>query len=421
MLKSIQLNRTVVIVYLNPLRHDPNAALKRRIDIGGKIGVPMQKAVQGETAAGQYIDYRGTKVVAAWRYLPMLDWGMVAKIDAKEAFADVTNLRSLSIMILIIVLAISGILAFSIAKSISEPIKRLSLGAQKVGGGNLDHKVGTNLKDEIGQLSRIFDKMTEDLKTTTASRNELNHEIADRIQAEESLQKASDDLVRSNKDLEQFAYIASHDLQEPLRVITGYLQLIAKRYKGRLDSDADEFINFAVDGANRMQSLIIDLLTYSRVLKKAKPFAEVDCDLLLVQALANLEVAIKTTNAVITHDPLPTIMADGTQLIQVFQNLIGNAIKFRGNKKQEIHVTAKHDTNEWVFSVKDNGIGIESAYKERIFVIFQRLHSREEYPGTGIGLAICKKIVERHGGRIWLESTPGEGSTFYFAIQDKGD
>jgi light-regulated signal transduction histidine kinase (bacteriophytochrome) len=221
--------------------------------------------------------------------------------------------------------------------------------------------------------------------------------------------------------LEQFAYIASHDLQEPLRVITGYLQLIEKRYKSKLDPDADDFINFAVDGANRMQRLIIDLLAYSRVSRKAKPFEEYDCNQLLAQALANLEVAVKTADAVVTHDPLPTVTADGTQLMQIFQNLIGNAVKFKGNKRPQIHVTAKHDANEWIFAVKDNGIGIESTYKERIFVIFQRLHSREEYPGTGMGLAICKKIVERHGGRIWLESTPGEGSIFYFTIPDRGD
>lgn len=409
------------VVYLNPLRHDPNAALKRIIDIGGKVGVPMQNAVQGKTAAGLYIDYRGKKVVAAWRYLPSLNWGMVAKIDAREAFVDVTNLRNLAVVILIIVIAISGILAFYVANSISKPIKRLSRGAEIIGSGNLDYKVGITSKDEIGQLSRVFDKMTEDLKTTTASRDELNKEVAERRQAQETLQKTSDDLMRSNKELEQFAYVSSHDLQEPLRVITGYIQLIAKRYKGRLDSDADEFINFAVDGASRMQSLITDLLTYSRVSKKAKPFAEFDCNQLLAEALANLEVAVKTADAVITHDPLPTIMADGTQLVQVFQNLIGNAIKFRSDKRPQIHITVKRNANKWVFSIKDNGIGIESAYKDKIFVIFQRLHSREEYPGTGIGLAICKKIVERHSGKIWLESTPGEGSTFHFTIKDKGD
>ena len=170
-----------------------------------------------------------------------------------------------------------------------------------------------------------------------------------------------------------------------------------------------------------MQNLIIDLLAYSRVTKKAKPFAEFDCNELLAQALANLAVTIKEAYAVVTHDSLPKITADGIQIVQVFQNLIGNAVKFHSDKRPEIHVSAGYDTNEWIFSVKDNGIGIESTYKDRIFVIFQRLHSREEYAGTGIGLAICKKIVERHRGRIWLESELGKGSTFYFTIADKGD
>jgi signal transduction histidine kinase/HAMP domain-containing protein len=241
------------------------------------------------------------------------------------------------------------------------------------------------------------------------------------IEAKNDVQEAANALAISNRELEQFAYIASHDLQEPLRVITGYLQLLEKRYKNRFDSDADEFINFAVDGANRMQNLIVDLLAYSRVTRKARPFALFDSSELLKHAVANLDATIKAANAVVTYDKLPEVMADGTQLIQVFQNLIGNAVKFHSSKRPQIHVTAKHDTNEWVFSVKDNGIGIEQAYKERIFVIFQRLHSREEYPGTGIGLAICKKVVERHGGRIWLESEPGKGSTFYFTIPDKGD
>jgi signal transduction histidine kinase len=241
------------------------------------------------------------------------------------------------------------------------------------------------------------------------------------IEARTEAQDAAIALTASNRELEQFAYIASHDLQEPLRVITGYLQLIEKRYKGRLDNDADDFINFAVDGAGRMQNLIVDLLAYSRVTRKARPFALFDSNDLLKQAISNLDATIKAADAAVTYDPLPSVMADGIQLIQVFQNLISNALKFHSNKRPQIHITCKHETSEWVFSIKDNGIGIEQAYKDRIFVIFQRLHSRKEYPGTGIGLAICKKVVERHGGRIWFESEPGKGSTFYFTIPDKGD
>ena len=226
------------------------------------------------------------------------------------------------------------------------------------------------------------------------------------------------ELARSNAELQQFAYIASHDLQEPLRMVTSYLQLIEHRYKGKLDADADDFIAFAVDGAIRMKTLITDLLAYSRVGTHGRSFEQIDSTLTLQTAIANLKVAIEESDAVITSDPLPEIMADPGQLIQLFQNLIGNAIKFRGEVQPIVHVSAQSidQSLEWCFSIQDNGIGIEPQYGERIFVIFQRLHKRSECPGTGIGLAICKKIVERHHGRIWMESEPDTGTTFYFTL-----
>ena len=199
-------------------------------------------------------------------------------------------------------------------------------------------------------------------------------------------------------------------------MVSSYTQLLARRYRGKLDSDADEFIGYAVDGANRMQTLIKDLLAYSRVTAQGKVFERVDCNGLLEEVLSNLRVADEQNRAVVTHDPLPTVMADRGQLGQLFQNLIGNAIKFRGEEPPQIHVSAEQRTGEWLFSVRDNGIGVGPQYAERIFVIFQRLHNREEYPGTGIGLAICKKIVERHGGRIWVVSHTGQGATFHFTL-----
>jgi light-regulated signal transduction histidine kinase (bacteriophytochrome) len=228
--------------------------------------------------------------------------------------------------------------------------------------------------------------------------------------------RAAEELRRSNTDLEQFAYVASHDLQEPLRMVTGYSQLLAKRYGDRLDQKAKEYIGFAVDGAKRMQGLIEDLLTYSRVGSKGKAFASTDCEAVLGKTLAVLRVGIQECGARVTHDRLPTVMGDEFQLGQLFQNLLGNAIRYRNSKAPQVHVSCRQETEQWTFAVKDNGIGIDPQYRERIFQIFQRLHTREEYEGSGIGLAICKKIVERHGGKIWVESDLGEGATFYFTI-----
>jgi light-regulated signal transduction histidine kinase (bacteriophytochrome) len=204
-------------------------------------------------------------------------------------------------------------------------------------------------------------------------------------------------------------------------MVSSYTQLLASRYKGRLDDDADEFIAFAVDAASRMHALIDDLLSFSRVGADVTSFESLDCNAVLAQALANLAATIVENDASVTHDELPTVEANATQLTQVFQNLIANAIKFRQKAPPSVHVACRLDGSVWVFSVRDNGIGIESEYAERIFTIFQRLHTREEYPGTGIGLAVCKKIVERHGGTIWMRSKPGEGTTFYFTLSNRGN
>ena len=226
-----------------------------------------------------------------------------------------------------------------------------------------------------------------------------------------------DELRRSNADLEQFAYVASHDLQEPLRMVASYMQLLDRRYSDKLGQDAQDFIGFAVDGAQRMQRLIDDLLAYSRIGTRGVPFEPTDSEVAFGRAIGNLEMRIEETGADVTHGPLPPVVGDSGQLVQLFQNLVSNGIKFSGPDAPEVRVDAVPVEAGWRFSVSDNGIGIESQYSERIFELFRRLHGRDDYPGTGIGLAMCKKIVERHGGTIWVESEPGTGSTFYFTLR----
>ena len=278
--------------------------------------------------------------------------------------------------------------------------------AQRVMGGDLGARTGLTGEGELGRLGHGFDEMA----------SALQEREAERALAEGELARQAEALARSNAELEQFAYVASHDLQEPLRMVASYTQLLAKRYEGKLDSEADEFIHYAVDGANRMQVLINDLLALSRVGMRGAALEESDVEQAFEACVRNLEMAIEESGAAVTHDPLPAVLADEGQLVQLLQNLIANAIKFHGDEPPRIHVSARREGAQYVFSVRDNGIGIEPQYAEGVFVLFRRLHGKDAYPGTGIGLAICKKIVERHGGRIWFESEPGKGATFSFTL-----
>ncbi|MBN1307303.1 MAG: MEDS domain-containing protein [Chitinispirillaceae bacterium] len=275
----------------------------------------------------------------------------------------------------------------------------------------------TAKKAAEAELEKYRIHLEELVKLRTRELEKTNLELKTQVSLRE---KTAEDLAMSNRDLEQFAYAASHDLQEPLRAIGGFVELLKQQLDGTLDSKKMEYMDFIIDGVARMQSLINGLLEYSRVETRGKEPARVDAKTALDHALFNLQAAIKESGANIVVDSLPEICADQTQLSQLFQNLIGNAIKFRSSAAPEISVSASRDNGAWKFAVSDNGIGIEPHYAERIFLLFQRLHTRKKYPGTGIGLAICKKIVERHGGRIWVESDPGTGTTFCFTIHDKG-
>jgi chemotaxis family two-component system sensor kinase Cph1 len=288
---------------------------------------------------------------------------------------------------------------------------------ERAPSGRLPH-FDTEIVTQAGHLEAInvSVSLVRDRRGKVIGMQVVANDIAERKEAEAALARQAEEMARSNADLEQFAYVASHDLQEPLRMMASFAQLLAKRYKDQLDTDADEFIDYIVDGAARMQHLINDLLAYSRVGTRSKDFAPTDCGAVVGTACANLRMVIEETGAVVITNPLPVVMADETQLVQLLQNLLGNAIKFHGDKPVLVHIGAERRGNHWLLWVRDNGIGIEPQYVERIFLLFQRLHGRGEYPGTGIGLALAKKIVERHGGRIWVESEPGKGSTFYFTL-----
>lgn len=253
----------------------------------------------------------------------------------------------------------------------------------------------------------------------SVSKMSMIRDVSDYKLVEEELRHRTEELEKSNKDLEQFAYVAAHDLREPLLAVAAYLKLLERRYAGRLEHEAEKYIAGALNSTIRMDALIQSLLSYSRLGTSEKCFEQTDCARILDTAIANLQLVMNESGATVTSDPLPTVMANSSQLLQLFQNLLSNAIKFAGEKPPEIHVGAVRNDDEWKYFVKDNGIGIEPPYFDRIFLLFQRIRNRPEYPGTGIGLANCRRIVEHHGGRIWVQSTPGKGSTFFFTIPDR--
>ena len=331
--------------------------------------------------------------------------------DARQAgrdnLSEAATFLAVAFGVIALVIVVALINATTMLRqTVTRPIGALARRVRRVAQGDFDRQVRSRGPRDIAELAADIDSMRE----------RILQELAASREAHAQLDAQARELERSNAELEQFAYVASHDLQEPLRKVASFSQLLEQRYKGQLDERADQYIAFAVDGAKRMQQLINDLLAFSRVGRTSGVLGPVDLDGVLERSLANLAVAIEESGAKVIADPLPTVKGEASLLAMVFQNLIGNAIKFQSNGAPEIHVSVAREDGEWIFSCSDNGIGIDSEYAERVFVIFQRLHPKDEYAGTGIGLAMCRKIVEYHGGRIWLDTEDSPGTTFRFTL-----
>ncbi len=376
----------------------------------------VTRALSGQSGTAFYPNYRGVPVIGVYTWLPERQLALITEMDQHEAFEPIRALQaSMASVCLAVMAAVIGI-SWLASRSLTRPLERLSRSIQRMGQGHLDIPVEQTTKDEIGKLARAFARMAFDLKTIMVSKESLEQEIVERKKTEQKLNAVRTDLERSNRDLEQFAHVASHDLKEPLRMVKSYLELLRETLSPPLDEPLETCIRFAMDGAVRMEQMIGDLLSFSKVGSHGVDLPWVSAEEALETAKMNLQIAILESSARITSDPMPKVYADSIQLVQIFQNLLANAITFSEGPPR-IHVSAVTQENLCRFSVKDNGIGIDPRHRDRIFNIFHRLHSRDKYPGTGIGLALCRRIVERHGGHIWFESKPGEGTEFFFTLR----
>jgi len=382
------------VLFLSRLRHDPEAALKRKASLTGRIAFPAQKAVQGENGSGITFDYTDDEVLAAWRYIPALRWGLVTKIKASEAFAPAIKLRNLVIGTALMILVLGVFAAIRIAKGITGPILALQRGAEIIGSGNLDYRVGTEAKDEVGQLSRLIDSMSGNLK------------------------RKQEEIIQRNNELEAFSYSVSHDLRSPLRSIAGFSQVLLEDYAGKLDAEGRDSLERIVASTQRMSRLIDDLLNMSRV-------SRVD---MKREKLSLSGIAAKIAHRLENAEPqrqVEFIVADGLfaygdehLLGLALENLLSNAWKFTAKQPQaviEFGVTEHEGTP--TYFVKDNGAGFDMEYSAKLFSPFQRLHTVNDYPGTGIGLAIVRRIIARHGGNVWIEGEVEKGATVYFTLQ----
>ena len=367
------------------LIYHPEYRLDRIVDFSKTPAVAKVK--RGITGTEQGLDPLHNEPIISTFQPVKWGWGLVMQRPVKEVFRRAREIAVGLVLLAAAFLVLGGIVAYKGAELLFS-----------------SHRLSLELREK-----EIYEREMKD---------ELRTELDEHLRTGRKLAETMAELERSNRELEQYAYVASHDLQEPLRKITSFISLLEKRYKDSFEQEGVKYLHYVVDGAKRMQTLINDLLAYSRLGTQGRPFLQTDCNKVLDRILVDLDKPIKNRGAEITHDSLPILMADELQLGQVFQNLVANAVKFCRDRPR-IHISAERGADGWLFSVSDNGIGIKEEFFDRIFVMFQRLHTPVEYPGTGIGLAVCKKIIERHGGRIWAESEAGKGSTFYFTIPDR--
>ncbi len=444
-------------ILLASLRHAPDATRIGPAPDPLRSAFPMPESLSGREGEGMGVDYRNQAVIARWRPLSVVRGGISVKMDTHEALAPIAKAKEILTWAGLVAPALLVGLAVSLSRSVTRPIAQMTQTVREMGQGNFTAALNAKQEQtrELEDMAEAFrvvatqiqatyqemeaktqaltqkvvdlESVRENMQVEVLSLREaeqtlrsVNENLEDRVMAwAEIAKKNADALSDAGAELDHFAHVAAHDLREPLRIISGYTQLLAKRYKGQLDSDADQFIDYVVDGVNRMKQTIDDLVVYSRVDAKTDggEMTQFDATTALERALAHTrEIFTPLREAIVTYDPLPTILADQSQIVQLFERLVDNGMKFHNGEAPRVHVSAEEVEGVWVFSVRDNGIGIEAQYFERIFTLFQRLHPQGKYAGTGIGLAVCKRIVSRHGGRIWVESTVGEGSTFKFTI-----
>lgn len=398
------------IVYITPIRFDPNAAFKRKVKLGSQQNPEIQKVVQGmEDTTKTSLDYRGNEVVKVLRHIPSFRWGMVVKMDTSEVIASANRLRATLYKISLGLLVIVVIMAVGIARSMSKPIKELTRASQTIAGGDFSARAHVQSKDEIGILAESFNEMTDKLIEAKKNVEEKKAELEEQHKL----------LEEANRELDNFTHTVSHDLQAPLRGVASFANFLMEDYKDKLDEEGQGFIKEIHAGTMRMGNLIRDLLALSRISRIKNPFERVDINDLVNEVLKRIEFDIKKHKVEMhVHKDMPTIVCDRIKLTEVFLNLINNAIKFssKQDKPPVVDVEFEDEEEHYKFWVKDNGIGIDPKYHEKIFGIFQRLHSQDEFEGSGAGLGIVKKVIDDHKGKVWVDSAVGKGTTFFFTI-----